>query len=254
MLGDDRLLAHVIKQKATRSIRILRHTRRKAFLPNQRRRLVPQTPHDRNLRESTRGNRAVRAGIRRRDNSRKMNLALDAKEIQQGIIVPQRFQIHEHRPRSVCRIRDKDVGSDATVQTVYEPRVYGAKRQRAPIECLLHPRDMRQHPEQLGRGRVGRQRETAEAVELGCPWFLLEVGYDPLGARVCPDYGIVEGFAGLVVPDDCCFALVCDSDAFDAVARVAVVLEFADGCLDACFHGGDEFEGVVLVPAGGIGR
>lgn len=70
-----------------------------------------------------------------------------------------------------------------------------------------------------------------------------------MGAGVCPYNGVVEGFAGLVVPDNGCFALVGDSHAGDAGAGVALAFEGLDGAGDAGFHGRDEFEGVVLVPA-----
>lgn len=96
-------------------------------------------------------NHAVGMRIRRRHNGRQVNLALDAKEIQQGIIIAQGLEIDEHGAGSVCGIRDKDVGADAPVQTVDQPRIDGAKRQRPALERLPHARDVRQHPEQLGR-------------------------------------------------------------------------------------------------------
>lgn len=69
----------------------------------------------------------------------------------------------------------------------------------------------------------------------------------------------MEGLAGLVVPDYCCFALVCDPDAFDARAAVAFALEGVYGFFDAGFYRGDQFEGLVFVPSGngtrlGLGR
>lgn len=108
---------------------------------------------------------------------------------------------------------------------------------------------MREHPEQFCRGGVGRERETADGLEFVCAGFLFEICDDGLRARVGPDDGVVEGFTGLVVPDYGCFALVGDPDALDAVAGVAGVFEVADCFFDAGFYGGDEFEGVVLVPA-----
>lgn len=60
----------------------------------------------------------------------------------------------------------------------------------------------------------------------------------------------MEGFAGLVVPDDGCFALVGDTHAGDTGAGEALAFEEFDCAGDAGFHGGDEFEGVVFMPAG----
>lgn len=60
-----------------------------------------------------------------------------------------------------------------------------------------------------------------------------------LGARVGPYNGIVEWFAGLVIPDDSCFALVGYSDAFYGAAEVALGLEIGDCSCDACFDGAD---------------
>lgn len=53
-----------------------------------------------------------------------------------------------------------------------------------------------------------------------------------------------------MVPDDGCLALVGDSYAGDAGAGVTLAFEGLNGASDAGFHGGDEFEGVMLVPAG----
>lgn len=83
-----------------------------------------------------------------------------------------------------------------------------------------------------------------------CAGAGLELGDDGLRAGVCPDNGVMEGFARLVVPDDGCFTLVGDAYAGDAGAGVALAFEGLDGAGDAGFHGGDEFEGVMLVPAG----
>lgn len=95
---------------------------------------------------------------------------------------------------------------------------------------------MRQHPEQLcGRG-VGGQREAADGLEFLGAGFLFQVGDDGLRACVGPDYGVVEGLAGFMVPDYGCFALVGYADALDAVAGVAGVFEVADCFFDAGFY------------------
>jgi hypothetical protein len=57
-----------------------------------------------------------------------------------------------------------------------------------------------------------------------------------LRACVCPDNAVVEGFAGLVVPDDGCFALVGYSDAFYGGAVVACRFEFLHCGFDADFY------------------
>lgn len=86
-------------------------------------------------------------------------------------------------------------------------------------------------------------------MEVRCARTSFEFGDDGLGAGVGPYNGIVEGFAGLVVPDDGCFALVGDSHAGDAGAGEALAFEGLDCAGDAGFHGGDEFERVVFMPA-----
>lgn len=83
-----------------------------------------------------------------------------------------------------------------------------------------------------------------------CAGAGFELGDDGLRAGVCPDNGVVEGFARLVVPDDGCFALVGDSYAGDAGAGVALTFKGLNGAGNAGFHGSDKFEGVMLVPAG----
>lgn len=250
MLRDDRFVSHIVEQEAPRSVSILRHTRREPFLPNQGRRLISQTAHNRYFRKNARGNNPVSMRIGRRNNSRQMDLPLDAKEIQEEIIIQQRMQIHKHCPGRVCRIRDKNIRPNAPIQTIDKPRIDRPKRQRPPLERLLHLGHMRQHPEQFRRGGVGRQWETADGLEAFCAGFLLQLGDDGLGAGVCPDDGVVEGLAGLVVPDYGCFALVGDAHALDAVAGVAGVFKVADCFFDAGFYRRDEFEWVVLVPAG----
>lgn len=54
---------------------------------------------------------------------------------------------------------------------------------------------------------------------------LFEFSDEGLRACVCPDDGVVEGFAGLVVPDYGCLALVGYTYCFDGAGGVAVVLE-----------------------------
>lgn len=78
-------------------------------------------------------------------------------------------------------------------------------------------------------------------MEIICSGFLFQLIHDRLGSRVCPDNCIVEGLAGLVVPDHGCFALVGDPHALDALAGVTVVFEVSDGFFDAGFYRGDEF-------------
>jgi hypothetical protein len=60
----------------------------------------------------------------------------------------------------------------------------------------------------------------------------------------------VEVFACILVPDYGCLALVGDADGFYGGEIVALGFEFFAGFVDTLGYGGDEFGGVVLVPAG----
>lgn len=108
---------------------------------------------------------------------------------------------------------------------------------------------MLEHPQQLRGGRVGGQRQSADLLELGRPRFLFELVDDRLRARVRPDNCIVKWLARLVVPDDRCFALVGNADAFDAVAGVTLGFEFCYCVFDAGLYGSDELQRVMFMPA-----
>jgi hypothetical protein len=54
-------------------------------------------------------------------------------------------------------------------------------------------------------------------------------------AGVGPDNGVVEGLAGLLVPQDGRFTLVGDADSLDRMGVVALGLELLDCAIDALF-------------------
>lgn len=59
----------------------------------------------------------------------------------------------------------------------------------------------------------------------------------------------MKWLARLVVPDNRCFALVGNADAFDAVAGVTLGFEFCYCVLDAGLYGSDELQWVMFMPA-----
>jgi hypothetical protein len=61
----------------------------------------------------------------------------------------------------------------------------------------------------------------------------------------------MKRLASLVIPNDSGFSLICDSDAVDVGSRVPLCFEVMDCVVDTSFDGGDEFEGIVFMPAWG---
>lgn len=64
-----------------------------------------------------------------------------------------------------------------------------------------------------------------------------------------PHDGVVQGLAGLFVPEDGGFTLVGDADGLDCVGVVALSLELLDCLVDTLLDRGDDLERVMFVPA-----
>lgn len=70
-----------------------------------------------------------------------------------------------------------------------------------------------------------------------------------MSASVCPDDGIVEWCSGFLVPDYGGFSLIGDTNRFDAVNGMALLLESFDGSFNALLHRLNNLERVVFMPS-----
>lgn len=138
-------------------------------------------------------------------------------------------------------------------------------------------------PEQFPHRRVRRQRQPAESLQLVRSQALFQQTDETLCAGVRPNYGVVEGLSGFVIPQDLrmryrkmvnlvsarlahrrarhrmgggedglpygCLALIRDSHSFDICTRVALALQVFHSPLDTLLHRRNDLEWVVFVPA-----
>lgn len=65
-------------------------------------------------------------------------VSVQPEEVQQLIIVLERFEIHKHCPRRVGRVGDEHVLCRAAIELVDEPGIYGSKGQIPGVVDLLH--------------------------------------------------------------------------------------------------------------------
>lgn len=165
------------------------------------------------------------------------------------ITVLELVDVHEHGARGIGGVRDKDILRRTAVQLVDEPGVDGTKCKVAALVYLLHFGDVLEEPEELGNGGVCTERLAADVHQLVAAWPRLELVNDGIGTGVSPDNGVVEGFAGLAVPDNGGFALVGDTDGLDAVDLVASRGELLNCFVYAGVDRGDNLFWVVLVPS-----
>lgn len=184
------------------------------------------------------------------DDFRKLEFVdIKAEEIDQGSIVRQALEIHEHGSRCVRGVRDEDVLLWATVKFVDQPRINCTECEDAFLIGILHLGFVLKKPKQLADGRVCRQGHAAKLLQLSGTKSQFQFPDEGLCASVCPYDSIVQWLSGLLVPEYGGFSLICDSNCFDAVFGMALLLEGLYSAIDTFLDRRHDFEGIMLVPS-----
>jgi hypothetical protein len=157
------------------------------------------------------------------------------------------LQVEQHRARGVGVVGDVAAAVDPAGQVPDQPGVGVAEQEVAPLGPLPGPLHVLEDPGDLGAGEVGGDDQPGLGLDLVLVALLLPAGHDRLGAGVLPDDGVVDGLAGVLVPDDGGLALVGDADGGEVVGAEVVVPQHLGGDLLGLLP---DLLGVVLDPAG----
>ena len=109
-----------------------------------------------------------------------------------------------------------------------------AEQQVAGLGLGARAVDVVEDPLDLRPGEVGRQRQAGLGAEAVLAAVLGELVDDHVGPRVLPDDRVVDGLAGVLVPDDRGLALVGDADGGEVRGGDAGLVERAADHFLAC--------------------
>ena len=207
---DDRRFAGVHQQKAAGAEGVLRLTRRKAGLPEERGLLVARCACNFDART-----KVHRVGLRVEAAGRHGRGQHTARDIQlpQDVLIPlQRVDVEQHRAAGVGVVGHMD---PAAGQLPDEPGLHRAEQQPPGLGLFPRTGHVVQDPFQFGGGEVCVNDQTRL-----CPEGLgqaprLEFVAVGAGAAALPDDGMIDRLPGLPVPDDGGLALVRDADSRD---------------------------------------
>ena len=124
---------------------------------------------------------------------------------------------------SIVRDALRDVGDvrRAAGELPHQPAVDGAERQLAGLGPGPRAGDVVEHPRDLAAGEVGVDDQAGAFADEVFVAVALQAIAEIRGPAVLPDDRVVDGLAGLAIPDDGGLALVGDADGGD-VARPQV--------------------------------
>lgn len=247
VVGDDGLLAGVVEQEAAGSICVLGLAGLKGLLADEGGGLVTETAGQGDVGEGAGSDSAVDLGGR--DNLGENEL-LDAKELDELLVVLEGLNVHEHGPGGVGGVGDVGAAVEAAREVVEQPRVDGGEGQLASIVALSGLLDVIQDPSDLDSGKVGGQGQATELGDLVSAGLGLELLDGVAGSGVGPHNGVVQGLAGLNVPKHGGFSLVGDSDRLHVGHLDALGSHFLGNRRHALQTRAHELLGVVLHPSG----
>eukprot|EP00962_Isochrysis_galbana_P040616 scaffold14744_cov91-Isochrysis_galbana.AAC.1 len=130
---------------------------------------------------------------------------------------------HSHASKSISMVREALVTSGAVF-----------------LDSLGHGGLVADEPGQFDRAEIGGDGEASHATEA----LLCQLG----GSQVQPYHRVVQGLAGVLVPDDGRLALVGDPDRNHVQGRIALVGQLGHGGVDALDRVVENLERVVLAP------
>lgn len=247
VVGDDGLLSSVVEQEAAGTVCVLGLTGLKGLLADEGGRLVTETASKGNVGEGTGSDSAV-------DLSGGHNLGenelLDTEELDELLVVLEGLNVHEHGSRGIRSVCDVGATVETAGKVVQQPRINGGEGELASVVALLDLLDVVEHPSDLDTGKVGGKGQTTELGDLVRALLGLELLDSLAGSGVGPHNGVVEGLAGLNVPENGGLSLVGDTNGLDVSnldAERSHLLGHGAHTLQAR---GDELFGIVLHPSG----
>lgn len=111
----------------------------------------------------------------------------------------------------------------SSVEIIEQPGVDGTEHKSTCVISSPDLWDVAEQPGKLQSRWVSGEGQPAYILELVGTFPCLELADDGLCPGVGPGNGVVQGLAGLTVPQDGCFPLAGDANGFDIVGRVAHV-------------------------------
>ena len=140
----------------------------------------------------------------------------DLEQPQQVVVPFQRVDVEQHRARRVA-----DIGHvlRAAGQLPDQPRVDRAERELAGFGARPRAGHVVEQPSDLARREIGVDEESGLALDRVAGALRFQPLAEVSGAAILPDDGVVNGFAGLAIPDHGRLALVRDADGRDVFGR-----------------------------------
>ena len=210
VLAHHLLLAGVQQHEIAGAVGVLGGALLVADLTEGGRLLVAEDAGDRDAREGALLTaRAVdlRGGLDLRQHRHR-----DAHVLDDRLVPLQGVQVHQHGARGVGDVGDVDTAVRAAGHVPQHPGVHVAEQQVALVGLLASALDVVEDPLDLGAGEVGGQRQADLVLVLVGTLGAAEFLDDLVGAGVLPDDRVVDGLAGVLVPDDRGLTLVGDAD------------------------------------------
>lgn len=249
VLGDDGLGAGVVEQEATGAVCVLGLTGREAELADEGSRLVTEAARDGDAGEGTSTDASV--DLRGGDNLGEDDL-LDAKELDELVVVLEGLDVHQHGSGGIGGIGDVSAAVETTEQVPEEPGVDGAESQVALLVDLSDLLVVVEHPSELDSSKVCGNGQAAEFLDSVGAGLGLELGHGLGGSGVGPDNGVGQRLTSLLVPDTGGFSLVGDTNGLDLLGLDAEALDFLADIVEAFLGRLEQLAGVVLNPAGAL--
>ena len=245
VLGMDDLLPGVEDQEVTGAVGVLRLAGIERGLPERRSLLIAEDPRDRYLPQQ--------ALVR--DDAVRLRRALDLGKhrlrhpegLQDPVVPLQGLKVHEQGAARVRDIGHMHPAVHPAGEVPDKPAVGVAEQQIAGIRLLACTLDVLEDPDDLGTGEIGRERQPDLRLEPVDAAIGSEAINDRLGAGVLPDDRVVDGLAGVPVPDHSGLPLVRDPDRVDVVAGD---VGLGQGLADDLAGVVPDLHRVVLDPAG----
>ena len=236
-----RLFAGIHQHKTARTVGIFCFAGCKACLSEQRTLLITCSAGDRNrcLKQLGIGRTVYTAG---RLNLRQ-HLARNAQNSQDFVIPLQSMNIKHQCTRSIGIIRNMNL---ATGQLPDNPAVNSTEQQLACFRTLTCMRYVFQNPVQLSTGKIRIQNQACLFTEhIGVATDFQQITVFR-STTALPDNRLADRTTGVLVPNYCGFALVCNTDAGN-ISRSNIQL--AHCLVHQAYLGSPDFLGIVLHPA-----
>ena len=125
--------------------------------------------------------------------------------------------------------------------------VDGATQHPPLPEQRLRPRRVGEQPGEFTAREIGVEHQSCLALDGGLGALLPEPFAEIRGAPTLPDDSVIQGLAGLTIPEGGGFPLIGDTDGRNLIGLAVLALHHR---ADTFEDGGPDFFGVVFYPAG----